>query len=58
MLKAGLKLPSAGMRALQREMQRKYGDKLLTPQEVSREIAAHDRLQQYRDKTKNNSTLW
>jgi hypothetical protein len=51
-------LKSSALKDYQREMQRKYGDKLLTPQEVSREIAAHDRLQQYRDKTKNNSTLW
>lgn len=58
MLKAGLHKPSSSMRALQREMMRKHGNKLLTPQEVSREIAAHDRLQQYRDKTKNNPTIW
>ena len=58
MLKAGLHKPSRSMRELQREMLRKHGDKLLTPQEVSREIAAHDRLQQYRDKTKNNPTIW
>lgn len=44
MLKAGLHKPSSGMKALQREMNRKYGDKLLTPEEVALEIKAHDRL--------------
>ena len=44
MLKPGLHKPSSGMKALQREMMRKYGDKLLTEDEVQREIKAHDRL--------------
>ena len=43
MLKAGLHKPSRSMRELQREMTRKYGDKLLTPEEVAKEIRAHDR---------------
>jgi hypothetical protein len=44
MLKAGLHKPSRSMRELQREMLRKHGDKLLTPEEVAIEIRAHDRL--------------
>ena len=44
MLKPGLHKPSRSMRELQREMLRKHGDKLLTPEEVAKEIKAHDRL--------------
>ena len=44
MLKPGLHKPSRSMRELQREMLRKHGDKLLTEDEVQREIKAHDRL--------------
>ena len=51
-------LKSSALKDYQREMQRKHGDKLLSPQEVAHEIQAHDRLQQYRDKTKNNPVLW
>ena len=44
MLKPGLHRPSREMQALQREMLRLHGDKLLTKEEVAREIRAHDRL--------------
>jgi hypothetical protein len=44
MLKPGLHKPSRSMRELQREMLRKHGDKLLTDEEVKKEIKAHDRL--------------
>ena len=44
MLKAGLHKPSRSMRELQREMLHKHGDKLLTDEEVKKEIKAHDRL--------------
>ena len=44
MLKAGLHKPSRSMRELQREMLRKHGDKLLTKEEVAREIKVNDRL--------------
>ena len=45
MLKPRLQSPkNSALKALQREMARKNGDKLMSPKEVAKEIKAHDRL--------------
>ena len=45
MLKSRLQSPkNSALKALQREMARKNGDKLMSPKEVAKEIKAHDRL--------------
>ena len=44
MLKPRLHKPGPALKALQREMLRKNGLKLLTPKEVAKEIKAHDQL--------------